>query len=196
MSNTSIQVEISRLRAENRQREATLRALRSRLDESDRRARLSSIEAKVIRLEAEGYDLSRAEEVDRLSQMSDRDIEAEIVRIRKNYRQVSRRGFPARPDMLYGGNDPGGSGLPRRPTFDELNTPPVEDRVEGTKDTRIFGESVARLALELEEAGTPLVNHASPAGLLPSHRRRANPLRLARAAVKRFAAERSEVARG
>lgn len=188
MSNTSMQVEISRLRAENRQREATLRALRSRLDETDKRARLSSIEARVIRLEAEDVELNRADEVGRLSKLSsDADVDAEISRMRANYKR--RSGFRQLPI----GNAIGGNALARGLNIHDLYTPPAEDAVEGTKDVRIWGESVARMALELEESGTPIVTRGAVHGLYPAQRRRSNPLRTARAVVKRFQAERSEV---
>jgi hypothetical protein len=195
MSCTSTAAEISRLRARNQERDSELRALQARLDESDRRARRSSIEGRVIQLEGEGLDLDRADEVDRLSRMSDADIDNEISRMRKSYK--FRRGFQVTTRTSPVGGGFAGNAMARGISLRDLDTPPEEDIVAGdpTGRTRIWGESIARMALEMEEAGTPIVARADGHGLHPSQRRRFNALRVAKATVKRFQAERSEVTR-
>lgn len=176
-------IEVSRLRQSNEEMATRMKALEDEVAESKRVARLSSIESRVIQLEAEGYELDRSEEVDRLSKFTDADVENEISRMRKHYRQGARRSSPVGAGLLPVGGGLGGNGL-ARPTLNlrDLSTPPEEDEVPGGQGARLWGDSYYRMTLQAEEEGQPIVTRGN-----------ATPLQIAKAATRRFAAARSEV---
>lgn len=181
--------EITRLRAQNEELQGNLTRLAELQDEADRRARRADIEGRVSRLALE-VELDQAAEVDRLFKLADADVDAEISRMRANYRPS--KASPVGAGLLPIGGGVGGNALARGLSLRDLNTPPEEDTVVGDpKGARIWGEAVARMAFEAEESGNPvLVRRENQRG---NTARRRDALKLAKASVRRFHAERSEV---
>lgn len=149
--------EVSRYERRIGELEETISRLAMANEESEKRARLASIERRVIQLESEGFQLDRTKEVTRLSRVRDKDLDGEIDHMRDHYRR-SPVGQPMIPPSMFA--DVGGNTLsapieanPRAAYERETYNPNAGNSAVGHSG-KVYGEDVMRFARPRPKAET------------------------------------------
>lgn len=149
MNQDEDRIDKSRFKRVIEEQDTQIKELKSRFAVIDAEKRSAIVERKLAQLQAEGFELDRHEEVTRFSKYfhEDEEVDAEITRMRKVYRQT-----PVGQSLISSFSpDMGGASVPRQKTVQDLLAPNPKD---SDNRSSVYAPIVgARFARVMDKAG-------------------------------------------